>query len=162
VFSTDLYILHSNGARDLIIKQTNNIDDIKQVLCHVDIYDTISDDNSPESKDYEPPVGEDYRYYAGYVNSVIIGLMIYHPYLDGEECHVQVLPKHREEYAKQFGEQSLSLRDRTRPLYAEIPEFYKNVLDFAKINGFKVIDTQLNNFTKHGKTYNTKVLLWDS
>ena len=52
--------------------------------------------------------------------------------------------------------------DRTRPLYAEIPEFYKNVLDFAKTNGFKVIDTQLNNFTKHGKTYNTKVLLWDS
>ena len=162
MFSIGIHILHSNRPRDLIIKQTNDIDVIKHVLCDEAIYDTISDDNSPESKDFEPPMGEDCRYYAGYVNNVIIGLMIYHPYLDGEECHVQVLPKHRKEYAKQFGEQSLLLMDRTRPLYAEIPEFYKNVLDFAKLNGFKVIDTQLNNFLKRGKIYNTKVLLWDS
>tara|TARA_R110000803_G_scaffold53926_1_gene110489 strand:- start:564 stop:1004 length:441 start_codon:yes stop_codon:yes gene_type:complete len=146
----------------LIIKQTNSIDVIKHVLCNEVIYDTISDDNGPELKDFEPPISEGCRYYAGYVNDVIIGLMIYHPYLDGEECHVQVLPQHRKEYAKKFGEQSLLLMDRTRPLYAEIPEFYKNVLDFAKLNSFKVIDTQLNNFLKHGKTYNTKVLLWDS
>ena len=146
----------------MIVKQTTDMNVIKHVLCNEAIYDTISDDTSPEAGDFEPPTGDDYRYYAGYVNSVIIGLMIYHPYLNGEECHVQVLPQHRKEYAKQFGEQSLLLMDRTRPLYAEIPEFYKNVLDFAKLNGFKVIDTQLSNFLKHGKTYNTKVLLWDS
>lgn len=146
----------------MIVKRTTDSEVIKAILLNPAIYDTIIDDNSPEPKDFQPPMSEGYRYYAGYVNDVIIGLMIYHPYLDGEECHVQVLPQHRKEYAKKFGEQSLLLMDRTRPLYAEIPEFYKNVLDFAKLNSFKVIDTQLNNFLKHGKTYNTKVLLWDS
>ena len=146
----------------LIIKQTKDLNVIKRVLFDAHIYSTISDDEIEKEENFKLPVNDDYRYYAGYVNGDIIGLMIYHPYLDGEECHVQVLVKYRKKYAKQFGEQSLLMRDRTRPLYAEIPEFYTNVLNFAKLNGFKVIDTQLNNFTKQGKTYNTKVLLWDS
>ena len=53
----------------------------------------------------------------------------------------------------------------TLPLYAEIPDLYKNVLDFALLNDFKVINTKENDYIKNGKTYNVNVLeytKWDS
>ena len=142
----------------MILQETKDLTEIKAVLCNPSIYDTITDDNCPISSEFEPPL-KGFRYIAGYVDGNVIALMVYHEYLDGSKCHVQVLPEYRKEYAKQFGEQSL-LFNGTRPLYAEIPELYKNVLEFAKINGFKVIDTKLNDYLKHGKTYNTKVLSW--
>ena len=83
--------------------------------------------------------------------------MVYHTYLDGNECHVQVLPEHRKEHAKEFGEQSLRHRG-TRPLYAEIPDLYKNVLDFALLNDFKVIKRIDSGFIKNGKNYIVNVL----
>tara|TARA_R110002096_G_scaffold66306_1_gene161345 strand:- start:8508 stop:8954 length:447 start_codon:yes stop_codon:yes gene_type:complete len=141
----------------MIIKKTTNIDDIKAVLCNPVIYDCINDDSSPKSKDFEPPISDEYTYYAGYVNGDIIGLMVYHKYLDGNECHVQVLPDHRKEHAINFGEQSLLFRG-TLPLYAEIPDLYKNVLAFALLNSFKVIDVKQNDYIKNGKTYNVNVM----
>ena len=68
-----------------------------------------------------------------------------------------VLPEYRKEYAKKFGEQSLLFKG-TLPLYAEIPDLYKNVLDFALINNFKVIDVKENDYIKNGQTYNVNVL----
>ena len=141
----------------MIVKQTTNIAEIKAVLCNPAIYDTIDDDDSPKIEDYEPPINENYKYIGGYVNSQVVAIMIYHKYLDGNECHVQVLPDFRKEYARKFGEQSLEFRG-TRPLYAEIPDLYRNVLDFALLNNFKVIGIRKNDFMKNGKTYDIKVL----
>ena len=83
--------------------------------------------------------------------------MVYHKYLDGLECHVQVLPEHRKEHAINFGEQSLLFRGNS-PLYAEIPDLYKNVLDYALMNNFEVIDVRESDYIKRGKTYNVNVL----
>ena len=83
--------------------------------------------------------------------------MIYHKYLDGNKCHCQVLPEYRKEYARKFGEQVLKFRGHS-PLYAEIPDLYQNVLSFALVNNFKVINIQANNYIKNGKTYNINVL----
>ncbi len=141
----------------MIVTPTSNLQDIKAVLCNPDIYATIADDSSPDIKDFEPPISNKYLYVGGYVNNEIIGLMIYHEYLDGNKCHVQVLPKHRKEHAKDFGEQSLYHRG-TRPLYAEIPDLYKNVLDFALLNGFKVIKRIDNGFIKNGVKHTINVL----
>jgi hypothetical protein len=141
----------------LIVKPTENIEDIKRVLCNPSIYDTITDDNSPNIKDFEPPINDEYLYIGGYVENKIIGVMIYHEYLDGNKCHVQVLPEHRKEHAKEFGEQSLKHRG-TRPLYAEIPDLYKNVLDFALLNDFKVIKRIDSGFIKNGENYTVNVL----
>jgi hypothetical protein len=141
----------------LIIRQTADRAEIKAVLCHPVIYDTISDDDSPNIEDYEPPINENYKYIGGYVNSKIVAIMIYHRYLDGNECHVQVLPDFRKEHAIKFGEQSLEFRG-TRPLYAEIPTLYINVLRFALTNNFEAIDERKNDYIKNGKTYNVKVL----
>ena len=141
----------------MIVTATTNLADIKAVLCNPSIYDTITDDNSPNSEDFEPPINDNYLYIGGYVNNKIIGLMVYHEYLDGNECHVQVIPEHRKEHAKEFGEQSLCHRG-TRPLYAEIPDLYTNVLDFALLNGFKLIKRIDSGFIKNGKNYIVNVL----
>lgn len=141
----------------MIVKKTTDIDEIKRILCNIVIYDTISADDDPLASDFEPPVNDDYLYVGGYVKDKIIALMIYHKYLDGNECHVQVLPEFRKEYTKKFGEQSLVFKG-TLPLYAEIPDLYKNVLDFALMNNFKVIDIKEADYIKNCKTYNVNVL----
>ena len=119
----------------MIVKETTDINEIKSILCNEAIYDTIGSDSAPLVEDFEPPVNDEYLYVGGYVKGEIIALMVYHKYLNGLECHVQVLPKHRKEHAINFGEQSLLFKG-TLPLYAEIPDLYKNVLDFALMNDF--------------------------
>ena len=141
----------------MIVKETTNIDDIKAILCNAAIYDTIGSDNAPLIEDFEPPLNNHYLYVGGYVKGEIISLMVYHKYLDGLECHVQVLPEHRKEHAINFGEQSLLFRGNS-PLYAEIPSLYKNVLDYALMNNFEVIDVRESDYIKRGKTYNVNVL----
>tara|TARA_R110000787_G_scaffold179738_1_gene291779 strand:+ start:195 stop:629 length:435 start_codon:yes stop_codon:yes gene_type:complete len=141
----------------LIVTITDNVSDIRAVLCNPAIYDTITDDNSPNIEDFKPPINDKYLYVGGYVDNEIIGLMVYHKYLDGNECHMQVLPEHRKDHAKEFGEQSLKHRG-TQPLYAEIPDLYKNVLDFALLNDFKVIKRIDSGFIKNGVNHTVNVL----
>lgn len=141
----------------LTLQKTVDIDHIKTVLCNAAIYDAIGEDGSPSAEDFEPPITDDYLYIGGYVEDEIIALMIYHKYRDGNNCHVQVLPEYRKEHAINFGEQALKFRG-TLPLYAEIPTLYKNVLAFALMNNFKVIDVNENEYTKNGETYNVNVL----
>lgn len=141
----------------MIVKETTNTEDIKTVLCDPAIYDTIASDNSPLIGDFEPPITDEYLYIGGYVEDKIAALMVYHEYLDGNECHVQVLPEYRKEHAIKFGEQSLLFKG-TLPLYAEIPSLYQNVLSFALLNNFKVIDTKKDEYIKNGKKYNINVL----
>jgi len=141
----------------MIVKEIDNLDDIKAVLCNSVIYDTITDDKCPLAINFEPPINDEYLYVGGYVKGEIAALMVYHKYLDGNECHVQVLPEFRKEYAIKFGEQSLLFRG-TLPLYAEIPCLYRNVLAFALKNDFKVIDIKKNDYTKRGVTYHVNVL----
>lgn len=83
--------------------------------------------------------------------------MIYHEHLDGNKCHIQVLPDFRKEYAKSFCEQSLEFRGNS-PLYAEIPDLYPNVIAFALDNDFKVVGMSESKLVKNGNTYDIKVL----
>lgn len=141
----------------MIVKETTDLHEIKTIICNPAIYDTIASDKAPSLDDFEIPIDDEHLYVGGYVKGEIIALMVYHKHLDGNECHVQVLPDYRKEYAKRFGEQSLNFRG-TLPLYAEIPDLYKNVLSFALINGFEVINVRENDYIKNGKRYNTNVL----
>lgn len=143
----------------MIVKETTNADDIKAILCNPAIYDTITEDNSPLAEEFTPTF-DDHLYVGGYVKGEIIALMVYHKYLDGNKCHVQVLPEFRKEYALEFGEQSLLFRG-TLPLYAVIPDLYKNVLDFALHFGFSVIDKKAMSYIKNGKSYNDNILRFE-
>ena len=141
----------------MILKECFDAKDIKSILCHPEIYDTISSDNCIGASYFEPPINDDYKYIVGYVNDKPISVMIYHKYLDGNECHVQVLPEFRKEYAIKFGEQSLEFRGNL-PLYAEIPELYKNVLAFALANNFYVINTINDGYIKNGVKHLVNIL----
>jgi hypothetical protein len=135
----------------MIIKETNNREDIESILKHPIIFDCINDDNSCDIDNFTPPISDSYRYVGGYVKGVIIALMVYHDTEHETECHVQVLPEYRKEYALEFGEQSLNFRG-TRPLIAEIPDLYRNVLAFAESQGFEVYDRK-GDFVKNGVSY---------
>lgn len=141
----------------MIIKESFDIDDIKEVLCHPEVYDTISGDDCPSVEDFEPPMTDEYSYIVGYVKGEPMAVMVYHGYLDGNECHVQVLPEHRKKYAIKFGEQALEFRG-TLPLYAEIPGLYENVLNFALLNNFEVINKIDDGYIKNGVNYSVNVL----
>ena len=141
----------------MIVKPTTNIKDIKKVLCNDVIYDCITDDKCCNSSEFEPPINDNFIYIGGYVDGEIIALMVYHQYRDGNTCHVQVLPDYRKKYAIEFGEQSLSFRG-TRPLYARIPTLYQNVINFAELNGFEVIETLKDDHLKNGNLYDVKVM----
>ena len=140
----------------MIVKKITNEDEIRTILCNPDIYDTIASDECPAIDDFEIPF-DNHRYIGGFVNGEIIALMVYHTYKDGNKCHVQVLPEHRKEYAKKFGEQSLMFRG-TQPLYAEIASLYQNVLDFALIFRFEILDKKIADYKKNGQLYETYIL----
>lgn len=141
----------------MILKETTDIDEIKSILCNSVIYDCISDDDSPLCSDFEPPINEKYLYVGGYCKGEIIALMVYHKEDGKNFCHVQVLPEHRENHALEFGERSLMFRGND-DLYAVIPNIYKNVLKFADLFGFVIIDTVKNSGIKNGKTFDDYVL----
>lgn len=142
---------------NLQVKETKNINDIHAVLKRPDIFDAISCDKTPCAEHFNAPISDKYKYIAGYHNGEIIGLMVYHTYKDGNICHIQVLPEHRKEHAREFGEQALKFRG-TRPLYAEIPDSYQNVLSFAKSFGFDVVEKVDQGYTKNGESHLINVL----
>lgn len=141
----------------MIVKEIDNVEDIKAILCQGAIYECITDDECPHVDNFEPPTDQEYLYVGGYVDGEIIAVMVYHAYMDGNECHIQVLPEHRRMHAREFAEQALLFKG-TLPLYAEIPDLYKNVLNFALDNNFEIIDTKENDYVKNGKTYNLNIL----
>ena len=141
----------------MIIKETTNLDDIKEVLCHPEIYDTISTDKCPPVEELDIPIDDNCRYVVGYIKGEPIGVMVYHKVDDKNFCHVQVLPEYRCKYALEFGEKSLNFRGK-EDLYAVIPDLYKNVLAFAILNNFEVVDVKESGYIKNGKNYNVNVL----
>ncbi len=140
----------------MIVRETKNIEDIKSVLCHPEIYDCIATDESPSIKEFEPPL-DNQVYVGGYVEGDIMAVMAYHKFRDGLELHIQVLPEFRRKYAIEFGERALMFRGR-KPLYATIPDLYKNVLEYALSFGFEVIERIESTDTKNGKSFTDNVL----
>ena len=140
----------------MIVKETVNEEEISCILRNPDIYETIAEDGFDAIDKFAIPL-DGHLYVGGYVNGEIIALMVYHAYRDGNVCHVHVLPKYRKDYALKFGEQSL-LFCGTQPLYAEIPDLYKNVLDFAINFNFKIIETVIDGCIKNGVSYNINIM----
>ena len=130
--------------------EIKNIEEIKKVLCRPVIYDCISDDNCPSSDQFDPPIVA--QYIAGYVDSDIIGIMIYHKVTGGLKCHIQVLPEYRKKYAREFARMALN-REAKNVIYSEIPVCYPNVISFAKEFGFTETGSIENNHLKDGVNY---------
>lgn len=122
----------------MLVTKTDNITDIRKVLCHPEIYDCISGDDSPDICDFSPPIDASIEYIAGYVEDDIIAIMVYHNINSELKIHIQVLPEFRKEYAKEFARIALKFGEaKNAIIYAEIPECYPNVISFAKEFGFQ-------------------------
>jgi len=136
----------------LIVSQTTNESKIIRVLKDPDIFNRISEDG-PELESWMP-----------HIDSAIfltdddnIGVMIYH-WINGItlECHVQILPEHRDK-ALEFGEKALQWAwDNTKAtkIVAQIPEIYPDVLKFAYKHGFSFEGVNHSSYLKNGKIHN--------
>lgn len=140
----------------MIVKEITP-EEAKAILCRPDIYDTISDDDSPPASEFTPP--DDCQYIGGFAVGELIAVMIYHKFRDGEKLHIQILPEHRMNHAMEFGRLGLDIgKAKGRPIYADIPDAYPNVLRYAQSFGFDIIERINSGMKKNGIIVPTNIL----
>jgi hypothetical protein len=113
---------------------------IKKILCHPEIFKTISGKNCPiEAEDFDPPL-QGSEYFAGFLDGEIFAIMIYDEQDGRLKLHIQVLPEYRKEHAKEFARIALDYGlAKNVPLYADISDTYPNVIKFTESFGFKKV-----------------------
>jgi len=143
----------------MIIREVNDPELIKEVLCHPEIYGCIACDNSMPAEEFHPPITEGVQYVAGFEKNAIIGLMIYHDVGGEVKCHIQVLPEFRKEHAKKFARMALNHgKAKNASIYAEIPVCYPNVLSFSKSFGFYEAGTIKDSYQKDGENHDVTIV----
>jgi hypothetical protein len=127
-------------------KLINDVEQIKKVLCHPDIYKTISGKDCPiTADDFEPPL-KGCEYLAGFHKGEIFAIMVYDGRSGRTEIHIQVLPQYRKEFAREFARIALDHGiAKNVPLYADIATKYPNVIKFAESFGFNAVEKNQNN-----------------
>jgi hypothetical protein len=126
----------------VIIERSYDYRLIKQIMTEPQIWQEICGVYGDKIEEFEPVI-ENYIYLIGYDKINIIGLFIIHPENNGFMCHVQVIPERRKEHALEFGKKVIQWtwsNTDINTLDALIPEKFKNVISFAKLQGFKVIE----------------------
>lgn len=139
----------------MIVTRCYDVDVIRSIMSHPDIYDRIAEDGTPERQDFIPDMIS-FAYLAGVVNAEPIGVFVLHP-VNGVtwECHVQVLPEYRKDYAHEFGEKCVEYcwELGVSKLVAQIPFLYPNVKDFALRQGFELEGINRKSYLKNGQLY---------
>ena len=87
----------------MIIERSYDYPLIKQIMTEPQIWQEICGIHGDKIEEFEPAV-DDYVYLIGYDKLNIIGLFIIHKSEYGYQCHVQVIPERRKQYAAEFGE----------------------------------------------------------
>jgi len=119
----------------VIIRRTIDQDEIKTILFHPEIYPVISGGHELDKVSTRFPT-DNVLYIAGYdIN--IFGLCCFHPFKDGLKFHPNILPEFKQQYAREFIQQSLNMVKST--IYIEIPKNRKRLFNFAKKIGFDSI-----------------------
>ncbi|MCZ6897638.1 MAG: hypothetical protein O7D95_02865 [Betaproteobacteria bacterium] len=118
--------------------------EIRKVIFDPDIFNRITDDNSP--KDFDLPKVS----YIGIYETEIIALFIYWPFKDMYKAHFQVLKEHRMK-AREIAKMVLDITP--RPLFTEIPTLYRHYMNFIKKFGFKQITERKDAYLKNGINY---------
>ena len=123
----------------MIIERSYDYSLIKQIRTEPQIWQEICGNYGDKIEDFEP-VANDYIYLIGYDKLNIIGLFIIHETKACYKCHVQVIPERRGQYADEFGEKVIEwtwMNTDIEKLMALVPHKFKNVISFAKKQGFK-------------------------
>lgn len=135
----------------MMVSRTTDVEKINRVLKHPDIFERISEDGV-NIKLWQPDING--AFYL--TDDQNIGVMVYH-WLNGItlECHVQVLPEHREK-AFEFGQKALRwawVNTEATKIVAQIPTIYIDVLRFAYKHGFSFEGNNKQSYKKHGRIY---------
>ena len=120
----------------MIVGRTTDLEEIRSILCHEDIFRFISEGVEIKPEDYVPPIAGTI-YLAGYDDGVLFALACIHPFKDGVKYHPNVLKEHRLRLSRDFVKQSLTMIK--YPVYVEIPKYRKKLLNFATKLGFDSI-----------------------
>jgi len=139
----------------MVVFECYDVDIVRAILTHPDIYDRIAEDGTAAAKDYYPDM-TDGVYLVGADGDDLVGLMAYEP-INGVtwECHVQVLPKHRKTLADEFAQTALrwAFDMGCEKIVAQIPVLYPNVRDFGIKHGFEVEGINRKSYMKNGQLY---------
>ena len=104
------------------------------------IWQEICGNYGDKIEEFEP-IADNCIYLIGYDKLNIIGLFIIHESEHGYQCHVQVIPERRKQYAAEFGEKVIWWtwnNTDINKLTALIPNNFTNVIGFAELQGFKI------------------------
>jgi len=123
----------------LIVKETRNIDEIKSILCHEDIFNDISEGVNVKPEDYEPPL-TNAIYIGGYDKGKIFALACFHKSKGRLMFHPSVLKSYRQRYGRQFVAYTATMLKYS--IYIEIPNTRKDLFNLATKLGF---DSVANN-----------------
>lgn len=150
------------GLTELSIERTYNIELINEILSSDGIYEFISEDGAELSKQRFDVYGECWLKILS--DGVCIGLYNIHQ-INGItfEGHVHMLTKYRKEYS------DLGLKavyswlvsdgpECVKKIIVNIPEIYKNVIDFCERNGFKREGVNRLSHLKNGELYDLVML----
>jgi hypothetical protein len=139
----------------MIVERCYDVEVVRAILTHPAIYECIAEDGTPPSEDFMLQL-EGIACIVGIVGSEPIGVMIYHP-INGItwECHVQVLPEYRKQYADEFLEKALdwAFGMGVKKIVAQIPFLYPNVKDFGFRHGFEVEGINKQSYLKNGQIH---------
>ena len=117
----------------MIIRETRNQNEIKDILFHPEIYPIISGGKVLDKGAAILPM-KDIIYLAGYEEK-IFAVGCFHPFMDGMKYHPNILPDYKREYARDFVQSTLNMVK--SPLYIEIPKDRKDLYNFSTKMGFK-------------------------
>ncbi len=135
----------------ITIKNPNQ-EDIKTIIMDEEIYDRISDDNSPSLKEFQLDTNllDCFKLHilGGYIADKIVSLYIVH---DGF-LHFMVLKPYRK-YAREL--YKLSAAQSPQDIYTKVASKYKSLINFAKHNGF--IETGIEPLSLKTANYMTTI-----
>lgn len=140
----------------LEILEVRNLAEVKAILTDEEIYDRIADDDCPSREEYEFVDPFHAEYIGGYLDGKLIGLVIHH---DGE-IHVNILKDYRKQFKSELLRGALQRINRAK-VWAEIPSLFPSIIQFAKDEGFREDRVIKGGFQKHGKTYDTHILVYE-
>ena len=138
----------------MIVERTSDLDAVREILTHPEIWETIRGDYS-DLEGFKVPEGENI-YLMGYDEDIAIGLFCVHPKKDSWFCHVQVLPEHRIQHADEFGTKVIEWvwnNTEINKLRALIPAIYPNVKRFSELMGFKDEKLITDSYKKDGQLF---------
>lgn len=144
----------------MIAKRTFDVELIKSVMLHPDIFETVAEDGQ-EPGDFKINTDSE-AWVLMFVGDDLIGVYVFHPHNSVTlEIHAHILPEFRKEHSIESGIMALKWfleNGNYKKLIAQVPSVYKNVKNFCLNNGFRVEGINRMSHKKDGQIMDLTLL----